>query len=154
MINIPNQVAYLRVQRNFPEDIKQLTIEMDKAYVDIANAVNSRVIGLFATNLPTITGEAWFLTSQRRQTLRKVFTFTSTANIPHGLSFSPNFSITAMYGQYTDGTNWYGLIAGTSVAVAGIIQFYLTPTNIVFNSGAGSPALTRGIIVVEYLEDS
>lgn len=155
MNNIPNQVAYLRDQRNFPEDLKQLTIELDKSYVDIANAVNSRTIGLFALNKSTITGEAWFLTSRSRQTLRKVFTFTSTANIAHGLSFTPNFAITASYGSYFDGTNWNGLVFGTNgAAIPGQISYYLTGTNIVFIVDAAAPALTNGIIIVEYLTDS
>lgn len=150
---IQNQVSYLRVQRQFPEEISALRVELDKAYLDIANAVNSRVIGLFSVTQSTVTGESWFLTSKRRQTLRKVFTFTSTASIAHGISFTTNFTISKMWGQYTDGTNWFGIIPGTSVAVAGLLQFYLTPTQIVFAAGAGIPALQRGIIIVEYLTE-
>ena len=50
--NLINQVAYLRTSREFPEELHQLTVEINKTYVDIANAVNARVIGLFPTNRP------------------------------------------------------------------------------------------------------
>ncbi len=58
---------------------------------------------------------------------------------------------TRMYGQYTDGTNWYGLIAASNVAIPGQITFHVTPTQIIFVVGAGAPFLTRGNIVLEWL---
>ncbi len=152
--NVFNQVPYLRTSRNFPEDPYQFTVEVNKSYVDIANAVNLRTIGLFTVNRPTITGESFFISKgQKQQSLRQVYTFTSTANIPHNIRFSDLTAFSRMYGQFTDGTNWYGLIAGSNVAIAGQISFYLTPTNIVFLTGAGAPTLTSGLIVLEYLSN-
>ena len=144
---------YLPRQRNFPNDNAQaLGIELDKSYIDIASRVNERTIGIFALNFPIITGEQWFLQGQpnKQQTLRRIYTFTSTASIPHGINFTQITLITSMYGQYTDGTNWYGLIPANSNGIAGQIVFYLTPTNIVF-VGAGPPALINGVIVLEWL---
>ncbi len=149
--NFVNQVAYLRTSREFPEEIHQLTVEINKTYVDIANAVNARTIGLFPVNRPAQTGESWYLTSTRQQTFRQVYTFTTTASIAHGISSTQVNRFTRCFGTYTDGTNWYGLIHGTSVAVAGQILFYITPTQIVFVVGGGAPALTSGTIVLEWL---
>ena len=149
--NIVNQTAYLRTTREFPAQDKTLGIELNKAYVDIANVVNSRTIGLFPTGRSAITGEAWYLTGSKQQTLRQVYKFTSTANILHGIKTQGFTGFTIKYGDYTDGTNWYGLISGTSVAIPGQISFYCTPTDIVFVIGAGAPALTSGIIVLEWL---
>ncbi len=153
-MNIVNQVAYLRTSREFPEEMHQLTVELSKTYIDVANAVNNRIISLFPTSRSAITGENWFLSqNQRQQSFRQVYTFTTTTSINHGLAsfFSSISYFTRMWGQFTDGTNWYGLIAGSNVAIAGQISFYVTPTQIVFLSGAGAPTLTKGIIVLEWL---
>lgn len=150
--NVINQVAYLRTSRNFPPEIQQLTVEVDKAYVDIANVVNNRTISIFPTNRPAVNGESWFIrNNQRQQGFRQVYVFTTTANIAHGIDFTEIDRFTRNFGEFTDGTNWYGLINGSNVAIAGQLSFYLTPTNIVFLTGAGAPALTRGNIVLEWL---
>jgi len=152
--NVVNQVAYLRTSREFPEEIHQLTVEVNKAYIDIANTVNNRTISIFPTNRPAITGESWFFNNQRQQTLRQFYPFTSTANIAHGITFTNISQFTRLYGQYTDrppGTNWYGLIAGSNVAIAGQVSFYITPTDIVFLVGAGAPTVTQGTVILEWL---
>ncbi len=150
--NVTNQMAYLRTTRQFPQEINQLTLELDKAYLDIANVVNNRIIGMFPTNRPAITGESYYLVSnQKQQTLRQVYTFTSTASINHGITITDPNQFALCFGSYTDGTNSFGLIFGTSVAIAGQISFYITSTQIVFLVGAGAPALTRGRIVLSWL---
>jgi len=60
--NVINQVPYVRTSRQFPfDDVALLAMEINKAYIDIANVVNNRVIGLFPVNRPAITGESYFL---------------------------------------------------------------------------------------------
>ncbi len=148
------QSPYLPLQRNFPsKDAHQLGVELDKAYIDIAGRVNDRTIGLFAVGQPTITGEKFFISGQpnRQQSLRRLFTFTSTAPIPHELVFSQIDGFTRLYGTYTDGTNWYGLIAGSNIAIPGQVSFYISPTNIVFLSGAGAPTVVSGRVIIEWL---
>lgn len=150
--NVVNQVAYLRTTRNFPPELSELIVEIDKSYVDTASAVNNRTISIFPTTRPAINGESWFLTqNQRQQGLRQVYTFTTTANIAHGLDLSKIERFTRNFGEFTDGTNWYGIINGSNVAIAGQISFYIDSTNIVFLIGAGAPALTSGTIVLEWL---
>lgn len=151
--NIVNQVAYLRTSRDFPEESKDLSLELGKSYIDTALAINNRTIGLYPALRPAITGNAWFLSGKKQQTLRQVYSFTTTANIAHGIDFTRISGVVQAYGTYTDATNWYGLIAGTSVAIAGQISFYLSPTDIIFLTGAGAPALTKGTIVLEWLSD-
>lgn len=148
--NVVNQVAFLRTSKNFPQEAQPLAVEINKSYVDIAEKMNVRTIGIFPTNRAAITGESWFLTgNQKQQTLRQVFTFSSTASITHGISFSQISPLTR--GVFTDGTNWYGLIFGSSTAIAGQISFYVTPTQIVFATGGAAPTLTSGIIDLEWL---
>lgn len=150
--NVINQVAYLRTSRNFPPDLQQLTVELDKSYIDTANAINNRTISLFANGRSAINGESWFLIgNQKQQGFRQVYTFTTTANITHGIDFNKISRFVRTFGEFTDGTNWYGLIAGSNVAIAGQVSFYLSPTNIVFAVGAGAPAVTGGTVVIEWL---
>lgn len=151
-MNIINQVAFLKTSREFPPDIDQIANILTRSYVEIANSINDRTIGLFPSNRPAITGNAYYVfNNQKQQSLRQTYVFTATNDIPHGIDFNQVSYIGAMYGQYTNGTNWFGIIAGTSVAIAGQISFYLTPTNITFLLGAGAPALTKGIIVIEWI---
>lgn len=148
-----NQSPYLRTSREFPEEsVHQLAVEINKTYLEIAGSVNNRIIGIFPVNRPALTGESWYTVgSQRQQTLRQVYTFTSTSNIAHGINLSAISGFSRPFGIFTDGTNWYGLIAGSNVAIAGQISFYITPTNIVFLSGAGAPSVTKGQLVLEWL---
>ena len=154
--NIVNRDPYLRTTREFPEELSQLSKECNKSYVDIAASVNDRTIGIYPINNPAISGDQYFLTAgTKRQTLRQVYTFTSTANINTNVKVTdPNQFIRA-FGSYTDGMNCYGLIYGTSVSIAGQISFYIdcstSTKNIIFKTGAGAPALTSGRIVLEWL---
>jgi hypothetical protein len=149
----PAQAPFLRTSRRFPADnIDRLTLEIDKTYIDVANAVNVRSIGIFPTNIQMATGNSWFVnTNYRQQTLRQVYTFTATTSINHGImNISPQQFVNC-FGNYTDGTNAYGLFWATSVAIAGQITFYVTTTQIIFNVSGTAPALLSGSIVLEWL---
>jgi hypothetical protein len=151
--NVVNQVPYLRTSRNFPEEAQPLAVEVNKSYVDIANAVNNRVIGIFPTNVPAVNGESWFISSgKRQQALRKVFLFTGAGNIPHGLTWTSVAQISPnSYGSFTDGINWYGAVYDSNTTFANRVTFYVTPTNIVVLSGAGAPTISSGLINLEWL---
>lgn len=150
--NVVNQVPYLRTSREFPDESTELADEVNKSYIDIANAVNSRTIGIFPTTRPAITGESWFITNnQKQQSLRQVYTFTTTGNVAHGIPISSISQISKSYGSFTDATNYYGAIYASNVAIAGQISYYITATNIVILSGAGAPTISSGIIVIEWL---
>jgi hypothetical protein len=149
---IINNAAFLRTSREFPEDMHGLARETNKSYIEIADKVNNRIIGFFTVNRASITGESWFLeNNQRQQSFRQVFIVSSTSAINHGITVIVPSQFIRCFGSYTDGTNTYGLIFGTSVAIAGQISFYLTSTQIVFVTGAGAPTLTSGTIVLEWI---
>lgn len=160
MNNVVNQVSYLRVSREFPEELHQLTVEINKSYVDIANTVNNRIISIFPTTRPAITGENWFISGNQKQNgFRQVYPFTTTADIDIGFKLS-NISMISpkTCGVFLSGTSWDGLIFGTNVAIAGQISFNIivnagsaTSDIIRFYVGAGAPALVRGIIDLEWL---
>lgn len=150
--NIVNQMPYLRTSREFPGEAEKLTLEVNKAYVDIAKVVNERTIGIFPTTRPAITGESWYLVNnQKQQTFRQVYPFTTTASITHEINLAEIYGFSRLFGQYTDGTNWYGLIPTSTVAIAGQLGFYVSPTQIVFTLGGGAPVPTLGLVILEWL---
>ena len=150
--NVVNQVAYLRTTREFPEELHQFSVEANKAYLDTANAINVRTIGIFPVNRPAIGGESWFIRqNQKQQSFRQVYLFTAIGNIPHGLNINSVSMFTKPSGSFTNGTNWYGAIYASNVAIAGQVSFYITPVNIVILSGVGAPAITSGEIVLEWI---
>ncbi len=156
--NASKQGHYLRSSRSFPEDLHLISIEVNKAYIDIANTVNDRIIGLFTSNRPIVNGESWFYDQNRKQQgFRQLYVLGAIVDnmtVAHQIQVSTTAGFTRCYGEYTDGTNWYGLISGSNVAIAGQISFYITPTNIVFRVGAGAPAgVTSGRVVLEWLSD-
>lgn len=157
-MSIINQVAYLPTSRNFPIDQSQLTQELDKSYIDIANAVNNRTIGLFPTNFSAINGESWFLNGRRQQGLRQIYQFTSFASIPHGLNFNSIAFVTRIYGTFLSPTSpiqyfpipYVDIVAANQIGIA--IQA-INNGNIVFNVGGGAPAITSGIVVIEWISN-
>lgn len=151
--NALNQSPFLRTSRNFPQEAQPLAVEVNRSYLEIADKMNDRTIGLFPTTRSGQNGEKWYITGNKAQeAFRQVYPFTTTANIPHGLTWnSVSFISPSSYGTFTDGTNWYGCPYASNVAIAGQISFYVTPTNIVFLSGAGAPSLTQGYINLEWV---
>jgi hypothetical protein len=152
MGNPINQSAYLRTSRLFPsDDVKLLSIEIDRGYRDIANCVNSRAIGLFSVSEPAISGKQYFVSSKPFSSLQKLFAFTSTSAINHGISnLTPGQVVTA-YGSYTNGSNDFGFIYNSGGTISTDITFKITPTQIVFTVGGSAPTLTSGKIIIEYL---
>ena len=150
--NVSNQVPYLRTTRNFPEDPQALRVEINRSYVDIAQKVNERVIGLFTPNKPTITGESWFLdTGRRQQSLRQIYHITSTAAFNNGLNFQNISFFTVIRGIGFDGTNYYPIPYVSPVAVADGMGIFVTPNQVIITTGGGSPVFTKGIIILEWL---
>jgi hypothetical protein len=153
------QQPYLPSSRQFPaQNPVQLEPELVKSYIDIAQAVNVRTIGIFE-QLQIVTGERWFSSSPtnallKRQTYRQVYTF---ANIAPGAGTTINHGITGItaftriYGTCVTSLPDYRPIPYASVAVNANIDLTVTPTQIIIANGAGSATLISGIIVLEYL---
>ena len=154
--SIINKVPYLRTSREFPEGAKELTQEVSKSYIDIAGAVNSRVIGLFPSNRPAITGKIYYLTPGRtNQSLRQVYLFTSvTTNpitIPHGINFIDVAQFSEIYGTAFDGTLYYPLPFVDETLATNQISVKIDLNNIIITLGATAPTITSGLITLEWL---
>jgi hypothetical protein len=153
MNNVVNTMPYIRSTRDFPIEVEELSSEINRAYLDIAQKLNDRTIGLFPTTRSAINGEAWYVEkNQKQQAFRQVYPFTAAGNIPHNIDFARTVErFTKCQGSYSDGTNFYGVIYASSVPIAGQISFYITPTNIVVLDGGAPLPITKGIIVLEWL---
>ncbi len=162
---IVNQVPYLRASREFPKDLDHLVEEVNQSYLDVAQAVNDRTIGIYPVNKRAITGNNYFLKGKsKQQSFRQVYPFTGAGPIPHGINILTIASMSPYcYGTYRDAAfNWYGAIYATSVPIAGQVSFYITPNtsssvlngNIVVLVDAGAPAVVSGIIVLEWISNT
>lgn len=157
MNNIINQVAYLQTSREFPEDPKQLNYILNKSYIDTANAVNVRTIGIFPINRSAITGESWFVSkNQRQQTLRQVYTFGAIAaggveSIPYTVSGFVQF--TRIYGTCLTAQPDARPIPYASTAANANIDLRVDTVNlrIIIRNGAVAPAIVSGLVVLEWL---
>jgi hypothetical protein len=149
--SVPN-VPYLMTSRKFPQDPGALQSELTKMYVDTAACVNARTIGIFEL-MASITGERWFTeggdSQVKRQSQRQVYQFDdSSLTFNHGISGATLF--TRIYGTFTNGTNWYPLPYVDPTA-ANQVGIRVSSTQVVITKGGGAPAITDGIVVLEWL---
>lgn len=151
--NVVNTTPFLRTSREYPQnDAHQLSVEVNKSYVDIASAVNNRTISLYPTTRPAINGENWYLNNQRQQGFRQVYTFTAAGNIAHGITWADVYAFTNIYGTVYDGTIWYPIPYVDSTAANNQISIKVNSTNIVITAGGGSPpTISKGYVVLEWI---
>jgi len=145
---------YIETTKRFPQDPALLEGVLSKMYVDVANGVNARVIGIYEL-ASVITGERWFSNNSsnintKRQTQRKVFQFSDASLVfSHGLSGVTAF--TRIYGTFTDGTLSYPL-PYVSPTAANQVGVSVSSTQVTVTKGAGAPAIISGFVILEYLQ--
>lgn len=153
---------YLRTTRNFPQDPSKLSDEIDKAYIDTANAVNARTIGIFPSRRPIVTGESWFIdNNNKQQTIRQIYRFGAiapggTLDIATGIFDFTEFS--KIYGTVVTNVPDYrpipyadAAVVTNNISIRVVIIGGNTFIRIVL--GATSPAVTRGLAVIEWLSE-
>lgn len=175
--NIVNQQPFIRSTWDFPKDGPSMSVEMNRSYLELAQFVNARTIGLFPTNRPAQGGEQWFippdqnqpLASQRVYNFRQVYTVgaiaaaTPTTTIPHGIDIFQNVSfMTKCQGALqTVSNNWIGCIFASGNAIAGQYTFFVGRNsapgvldgNITILQGAAAQPINKGIIVLEWINN-
>lgn len=162
-MNVINQSPYLRSSWLFPEEIGQLTVELQRSYTAIQENVNARTIGLFPTNRPAVGGERWFVNSnQNQQSLRQVYPFTlssATISIPTNINFNSITNFVRIWGTFYDGTYWDTLPYVDVTAITNQIQLRVQPVtigtfntgNIIVTRGTTAPTITSGLIILEWI---
>jgi hypothetical protein len=147
-----SNAVFLPTTIQYPKDQNELLNRLNKAYEDTASRLNAKQIGIFDL-VEFLTGEQWPVVGdpqKKRQTFRKIFFF-SDASLTFAHGITGITLCTHIYGAFTDGTNFYPLPFVSSVAIANQIQIVVTPVNVVVTKGGGAPAITNGVIVLEYL---
>lgn len=159
--NAINQAPFVKTSRLFPEDMPSLIQELTVSYTESSSALNDRIIGLYPSNRPAVTGQSYYITTQKKQGLRQIYTFQNTNDIPIGFKLSSIFTVPHAYGSYKSGTFINGLIFGTNGFIANQISFYLavdgtsTQSDLIkFRVDAGAPALNSGIIILEWISNT
>lgn len=159
------RVPYLKTQWKFPSDeIDNLVPQVEQAYVDIANKVNSRTIGIFAENTQVVTGERWYLSGYTKplQTLRKLYVFGSipkntTSSQPTGITNLVYFTRIDGTALETNGTTWVPIQFATSASPNATISVYVEDIagvqNVTIHSGNTAQDLTSAYIVLEWISD-
>lgn len=149
-------VPYLRTSRSFPEDLPQLTTEINRTYVDIALAVNSRTIGIFPTNRNAVTGESWFIKSRTQQSIRQTYTLGAIApgtniSIPYVINGFDQFS--RIFGTCKTSQPDSRPIPYASVGANSNIDVRIDTLNslIIISNGSAAPDIISGLITIEWL---
>lgn len=148
---------YLQTSVFFPDEFDEFRVKFLGLYRDISSNVNVRQIGIF--DLQTfLSGERWFTTGdpqKKRQTFRKVFELGAIApgavsTTAHGLTGVTAY--THIYGTaITSVVDYRPIPFASTNAVTDQIMVLTDAINLNVFNGATAPAITSGIIVLEFL---
>lgn len=150
--------TYIPQFTDYHVDDDQLRSALSKRDTQIAIALNYKANGVFE-KVETQTGEQFFseTTDQNRKqfSFRKTFTFGAiapggTTSFNHGITTILRF--THIYGTCITSVVDYRPIPHASVTLNANIEVIVTATTVTVNNGAASPAITSGLIVLEYLK--
>lgn len=148
---IANVTPFLQTTKHYPNTVKDLAYELNKSYIDSAQAINNRTISIFSTISTYLNGERYFInTSDERLGFRQLYSFTTSTTIPHNLNINDILYFTKIYGTFTDGTNWYPL-PYVSTTVTDQIGITIDGTNINLVVGGTAPVPTKGLITLEWV---
>lgn len=153
--NPSNTVApFLQTSVYFPNDFDEFRVTFLQQFRNVADIVNVRQIGIFEQE-EFLTGEQWpNLTNsqQKKQTFRKIFFF-NDASLTFNHGITGIVLCTHIYGTGTNGTNFFPIPYVSAIAIANQIQIDVTPTQIIITKGGGAPAISNGVIILEYLKN-
>lgn len=144
---------FIETSTYFPSDFDEFRAKFLAVYREISNNINTREVGVYDL-VEFLTGENWFTTGNpqiKRKTFRKVFEFSDASlNFAHGIT---GITLTThIYGSFTNGANFFPL-PFVSTVITDQIRIEVTPTNVVVTKGGTAPAITNGLIVLEFLKN-
>jgi hypothetical protein len=150
--------TYVPQFTDYQLDEEALKTALSRRDTQLAIALNYKANGVFET-VETQTGEQFFgsTTNQqkKRYSFRKVFSFGAiaapgTLAIAHGITGITQ--CTHIYGTCITAIPDFRPIPHASVTANANIEVIVSATTITINNGAGGPAITSGLIVLEYLK--
>jgi len=154
------KTAYLPTTREFDvADDDELKRVLSASYTDCAQYINLREIAQY-DQVELLTGQQFFTAGNnqvKRKSFRKAFELGAvaagaTVNIAHGLTGVVLY--TRIYGTCITGVVDYRPIPWASATlVTDQVQLRVVGANIEVINGATAPAITSGLIVLEYLKN-
>lgn len=154
---VNTQNTFLPTTIFFPDNFDEFRVKFIESYILSANAINSRDIGIYDEQ-EIITGQVWATTDvlTKGSTFRKIFFFGAiapgaTLNIPHGLGSTISL-VTEWKGGVVVAGGFRPLPRVSATAVNEQISVDISGANIVIVNGAGAPAITNGVVVLEYIK--
>jgi len=169
--NLDSQVfeTYVPVYDVIPanwDDSRAVIVEQLKR---IANAVNIREVGWYLDE-ELLSGKAFIPTAnlladggtsqQFRQVLRKVIDFgalpaAGVKSVPHGISFTANFTLVQMYAAATDpvALSAIPIPYASPNALNEAVALNMDSVNVNIGVGVNRSNYTRTYIVIEYLQE-
>lgn len=150
--------AFLPINQTYSEDDSQFLIQITNRDRDIARYLNIRQIGIYDLT-ENLTGQQFpgSTPQVKRQTFRIVFQFGAIApgailSIPHGLTGVTSY--THIYGTAITNVVDNRPIPYTNVTlVTNQISVLVDSVNVNVTNGSTAPAITSGLIVLEYLKN-
>lgn len=153
--------TYISQYTNYELDDEEIRLQLTRRDTQIAIALNLKENGIYET-VETQDGEQWFGRTDNRKKrfgFRKVFVVpaiaagANTGALPHGITGFTTITFTHIYGTCTTAGNLWKPIPHASVVANGNIEVQVTTTTYTIFNGAGSTAITSGILVLEYLKE-
>lgn len=146
---------YIPMYRNFQQDEEELKLLLATTYNQIASSLNLKINGIF-DKIEVQTGSQYNDPAEIRNTkfsFRQMFYIDPAAlTFNHGITGATLF--TAIYGTLiTNVPDFRPLPYVDVVAAANQTGIRVTATQVIISNGAGAPAITGGIVVLEYLKN-
>jgi len=153
---------FLPTTQVFPEDESQRLIVLTDNYTSLAQNINQREIGTFET-IEQLNGQQFFNATdpeKKRFAYRKVFVVGAiaagaTSTIAHGITAAnTTTTFTHIYGTVRTATIDNRPIPYSSATAVNLqIEVNVDATNINIINGAAAPAITSGIVVLEFIKN-
>jgi hypothetical protein len=149
--------SFLATTETFPKDNSQLLTKLTNVYSNIANTMNVREVAIYDLQRLS-TGQKFFNpsdTQNLRQTFRTVYRIGSVApgaslSVAHGISGLTAF--TRMYGTLITNVVDHRPLPYVDITnVTNQVSLRADGTNFYVSNGATAPAITSGIVILEYL---
>lgn len=155
---INSESPYLPNTFRFGQDPEVLNRDLGRVYAAISYRLNNREISIYDLN-ERLTGQKWTDPNNLqipKETYRKVLEITAiapggTLNIPHGINTISQF--TNFYGAVITGADDRPVPYVDATLVTNQISVRRVGANIRIVNGPTAPAITSGLLVVEYLKN-
>ena len=150
---------FLTEQVTYSEDISQMLIQLTNLYSANSVSMNIREIAIYDL-IEIVDGQQWFNPSNtqlKRFGFRQVWSFTTiaagaTLTIAHGI-VNLTLVTSVAGGVLTANPDFRCLPYVNVTAATNQIGVLVDATNIYISVGSGSPAVTSGAVVLEYLKN-